>query len=108
MVILENRTKRPPRMLVFNLDINLFAVKVENQILVKGKDGQERKKRTSKRSPDSLRIPAQSQTEPLPEKILHCKKIKEAIRNKEIAVIEVKDQSIKNSKVKTRIKKDKG
>lgn len=85
-VILENRTKWPPRMLVLNLDIQVASVRVENRTVVEGKDGKRRTKISTKSVPDSIRIPADGKSLPLPKKILSCREVKAAINAREIRV----------------------
>jgi len=56
-VILKNTTKHPKRMLVFNLTREISPVKVTNRTTVETRDGERRKKQSSKLVPDSVRIP---------------------------------------------------
>lgn len=85
-VILENRTKRPPRMLVLNLDVAIASVRVENRTVVETPDGKQRVKVSTKSVPDSIRIPAGGESVPLPEKILRCSEVKRALETREIRV----------------------
>jgi hypothetical protein len=89
-VILENRTKRPSRMLVLNLDVAIASVRVENRSIVETPDGKQRVKISTKSVPDSIRIPAGGESVPLPEKILRCSEVKRALDAREIRVKEEK------------------
>ena len=84
-VILINRTRRPPKMRVYNLSKNIAAVKVENRVTVETRDGKRAKKLTSKLVPTSIRIPAKGQLI-VPEIYLSCPEIAAAIKNRELLV----------------------
>jgi hypothetical protein len=90
-VIIKNKTKKPPRMLVFNLDSGIYPKKITNKISVHGKDGKIRKKVVNKLCSESLRIPSRGQSALLDRKILDCKSIKNAIKKHEIIIIEINE-----------------
>lgn len=84
-VILVNRTRRPSRMLIYNLAKNIAAVKVENRTMEETRDGKRAKRVSSKLVPDSIRIPAKGELE-VDEKILFCPEVKAGIGKRDLRV----------------------
>ena len=84
-VILVNRTRRPARMLIYNLAKNIAPVKVENRTMEETRDGKRAKRISSKLVPDSIRIPAKSELV-VDEKVLHCPEVKSGIDKRELRV----------------------
>lgn len=84
-VILINRTRRPSRMLTYNLVKNIAAVKVENRVTTETRDGKRAKRISTKLVPDSIRILAKGQLE-VPEIYLRCPEVAAGIANREILV----------------------
>lgn len=107
-VILVNRTKRPKRMLVLNLTTKVAAVKVTNRVTVEDKQGNRRKKVTSKLVPDSIRIRAGGRTGPLPEAVLSCPEVKQAIAARDLRMERVEPEQAKAAPKKRRQKNSNG
>lgn len=103
-VVLINKTKKPPKMLVLNLAKNISPVKVENRTIHTNKTGKVARKISSKLVPDSIRIPARGELL-VDEKILLCPEVKKAIQKQEIAVKKIETNQPETVKPKTRAKK---
>ncbi len=84
-VILVNRTKRPPRMLVLNLTKKIAPVKVTNRTTDETRDGLRSKRISTKFVPDSIRIPAGGELE-VKRAILGCPDVAAAKARREIRV----------------------
>ncbi len=85
-VILENKTKRPRKMIVLNLTLGALALKVVNRTTEESKDGLRRARVSSKLVPGAIRIPSGGKLE-VPESYLGCPEVKAAIARREIRVI---------------------
>lgn len=86
-VILENRTKRPRRMLVFNLTRNVATVKVVNRTTEETRQGERRKRVSSKLVPDSIRVPYGGGQVEVDEKVLGVPDVAAAISRRELRAI---------------------
>lgn len=84
-VILMNRTKRPRRMLVLNLTKAVAAIEVTNTTTDETRQGERRKRVSSKLVPDSIRIPSGGQLE-VSERTLSAPDVKAAIARRDIVV----------------------
>lgn len=84
-VILKNATKHPKRMLVFNLTREISPVKVVNRTTVETRDGERRKKQSSKLVPGSLRI-AHGAEVTVPDTYLQVREIAAAVERRELKV----------------------
>lgn len=84
-VILVNRTKRPKRGLVLNLTKKIAAVKVTNRTTEETRQGERRKRVSTKLVPDSIRILAGGSLE-VPEIVLGAPEVKAAIARRDIMV----------------------
>jgi hypothetical protein len=85
-VTLTNRTKRPPRMLVLNLDITVASERIQRRETVEGKDGKRRKKPVNMSVPKSLRILPGEKSAPVPCSYLRCKEVAAAVAARDILV----------------------
>lgn len=86
-VILRNRTKRPARMLVLNLTKDVRGVVVTNRLTLETRQGDRRKKIVKKVVPDSIRIPAGKDSANLPEEVLKCPEVADAVKRRDLLVI---------------------
>lgn len=101
-VILTNRTKRPPRMLILELTKQVAPVKVTNRTTDEAKDGTRLKRISTKIVPDVLRIPSKTETLPVPESYLQCPAVKEARARREISVRDAPPEEKNEPKKRTR------
>lgn len=90
-VILENRTRRPRRMLVLNLPRELAPVRSTVQTRVEAKDGTRRMKIVDRNIGDSLRIPHGCVSQPIPEKLLTAPEVRKVVKAREVRVIREDD-----------------
>ena len=91
LVILENRTRRPRRMLTLNLPRELAPVRSRVQTRVEAKDGTRRLKVVDRNIGDSMRIPHGCVSQPFDEKLLHAPEIRKVVRAREVRVIREDD-----------------
>lgn len=85
-VSLVNKTKRPPRMLTYNLTKEVDPIKVTNRLREESKDGVRRIRVVNKIVPGSIRIPAGSQSKPIDEKVLKCPEVAAGLKRREFTV----------------------
>ena len=86
-VILENRTRRPRRMLTLNLPRELAPVRSVVRVREESKDGVRRIKTVDRNVGDSIRIPFGAVSQPIPEKLLHAPEIAKVVKARELRVI---------------------
>lgn len=91
LVILENRTRRPRRMLTLNLPRDLAPVRSTVQTRVEGKDGVRRMKVVDRNIGDSLRIPHGCVSQPFDEKLLFAPEIRKVVKARDARVIREDD-----------------
>jgi hypothetical protein len=93
-VTIVNKTKRPARMLVFNLDKSSFPVQVVNRVTEEGKDGIRKIRVVNKLVPDSLRIPAGGMVK-VDRKVAECSSVQSALARREISIQSSESSSLK-------------
>lgn len=86
-VILENRTRRPRRMLTLNLPRELAPVRSVVKTRVEAKDGTRRIKTVDRNVGGSIRIPFGAVSQPIPEKYLHAPDVVRCVKGRELRVI---------------------
>lgn len=87
LVILENRTRRPRRMLTLNLPREIAPVRSVVRTRVEAKDGTRRIKVVDRNVGGSLRVPYGAVSQPVPEAYLHAPDIKAAVLSRELRII---------------------
>lgn len=87
LVILENRTRRPRRMLTLNLPREIAPVRSVVRTRVESKDGVRRIKVLDRNVGGSLRIPFGSVSQPIPETYLAAPELVRVIKAREVRVI---------------------
>ncbi len=85
-VILENKTRRPPRMLTFNLTKSAAPTTIETRSVEEGKDGQMGVRVVKKIVPGSLTVPVGVRRE-VDEKITKCPEVAAALKAKQLKIV---------------------
>lgn len=85
-VTLQNRTKKPARMLVLHLTKQIAPVEVENRTMEESRDGVRKLRISTKVVPDSIRIPSGGTVE-VDEAALGCPEIVQAIKDRDVLVV---------------------